>query len=342
MMMAMGLAACSSDPTDHGGTSGAKTVTLDIPIDIYSSQEQTVSRAASQGDPGTTEDFKAPLYLYIYAYVKDGSTGGYELLKQTLTYKDDTEAASAWTLQDQGTTSERWHKSARVTFNLSADFVDELGSSRVYAIASRKDLSGLLTDDVVKNFTSLKNINATTLDLSSFASGELKDIYSTPANDHSTPYQSSDNGLIVGADGTLTCSPVKLYHVAAKVDFTWEVATSLQQTTELASITCTGLPTTCKIFEPTNNPTSATADCLVLGSAGDGAVGTPAPTTEVNTGNKWLGRAYAYVLQPSSGAINYTVTYGGSAGKAATTATFTPASLNSTFTGWYRIIATVK
>ena len=340
--MMMGLAGCSSDPSDNGGTSGVKTVTLNIPVEVYTGNEEVTGRAASQGDPGNDVNFKAPLYLYIYAYIAEGTDGtSHELLTQTFTYSTDADASSAWTLKDESTTNERWQKNVRVTFKLSSSFYDKLGCSRVFAIASYQDISSLLpkdAEDAVTQFSSLEKFQDYTCNFENIASNDLKDIYSTPYNDHSTPYQSTDNGLIVGADGTLTCSTVKLYHVAAKVDFTWEVATSLQSTTEIASITCTGVPTTCKIFEPTDNPTTATANCLVLGSSSDSAT----PITEVNAGNKWLGRAYAYVLQPSGGAINYTVTYGGTSGKQATTATFAPTSVNNVFTGWYRIIATVK
>ena len=338
-VMAFVLTACSSDNGDM--PDGKRTVTLTIPVEIYSSNTETSTLLkATQGDPGTTVDFKVPLHLYIYAYIAEGDKGAQnELLTQTFTYADDTEAGGAWTLKDAGTANERWQKNVRVTFTLSAAFYDELGKSRVFAVASRSDISSLLPKDAqtaVSTFSALDKFQTYTADFSKINGEDLKDIYTTPYNDHSTPYASTDNGLIVGAGNTLTCSVVKLYHVAAKVDFTWQVASDIQKTTELASITCTDVPTTCKLFVPTDNPTTATANCLVLGASAD------SPAFEVNAGNKWLGRAYAYMLQPASGAINYTVTYRGSASKAATTDTFTPASVNNVFTGWYRIVANVK
>ena len=342
LMMAMGLAACSSDPVDNGGASGMKTVTLDIPVCIYSSNTEMSSRAASQGDPGNDEEFKAPLYLYIYAYIAEGTDGkSHELLCQTFTSADDTEASNAWTLKDEGTANERWQKTERVTFTLSSTFYNNLGSSRVFAVASREDLSSLLPKDAstaANTFSEITKFQSYTLDFSKMTGDDLKDVYSTPYNDYSTPYASTDNGLIVGDDNTLTCSAVKLYHVAAKVDFTWQVPEMLQSTTELASITCTGVPTTCKVFVPTDNPTDNTTSCVVLGSKTD----TTTPVNELTIGNKWLGRAYAYMLQPGTGAVNYTVTYGGSANKQAASYTFTPSSVNNVFTGWYRVVATVK
>ena len=335
---AFALVACSSD--NDNMTNAARTVTLTIPVEIYSGHEEmTDTRAASQGDPGTTVDFKAPLYLYIYAYITEGDGSSHELLAQTFTYNTDTEASGAWTLKDAGTANERWQKNVRVTFTLSSSFYDELGKSRVFAVASRRDISSLLPNDAsaaATVFGTMDSFKSYTLDFSSIKGDELKDIYSTPYNDHTTPYASTDNGLIVGADNTLTCSNVKLYHVAAKVDFTWQVASELQNSTAVASITCAGVPTTCKVFEPTANPTTAITNCLVLGAAADN------PAFEVNAGNKWLGRAYAYMLQPADGSISYTVTYSGSAGKETTSKTFVPASPNTVFTGWYRIVANVK
>ncbi len=319
--------ACTSD--DEGG----REMTLDIPVAIYSSSLHTAARADLQGDPGIKVDYKAPLYLYVFAFVAENNGSDYEVLTQKLTFTD-TELASEWTLRDENTVNERWQKNVRVTFTISRAFHNELGKSRVFAIASRTDLGDLHT--AVSAYTSMSQIEEMTLDMTNFTSDQLKDIYSTPTNDHSTPVASTDNGIIMSNGTTLTCSTVKLYHVAAKVDFMWEVASSLQQSVELKTITCTSLPTTCKVFEPTTNPTG-TASALVLGSS-DEAI------NKVNDGNKWLGRAYAFMLQPPGGTVNYTVTYGGTGNKADTGSSTTPDAtvFSDVFTGWYRVIAEVK
>ncbi len=328
-------AACSSDDDDK---KGGQEITLDIPIDIYSANASVATRV-DQGDPGNDVVFKAPLYLYVYAYISENEGNSYELLTQTFTYTEE-EAASAWTKQDENTANERWRKNVRVTFKLGTTFHDELGKSRVYAIASRTDLSGVLPDvtGTSSTYTTKESLEAMTADFSSFTSDQLKDIYSTPANDKSSPVASTDNGVIVENNNILTCSTVKLYHVAAKVDFTWEVAASLHKTVNLEKIECTGLPTICKVFEPTENPTG-TGSSVVLG------VQPLNPAFVVNEGNKWIGRAYAFMLQPPSpGTVNYTVTFGGSGLRPNTTGSITPVTdaYSNVYTGWYRVVADVK
>ncbi len=331
-------AACS--PDDDGGK-GGQELTLDIPIDIYSANASVATRV-DQGDPGNDVVFKAPLYLYVYAYISENEGNSYELLTQTFTYTEE-EAASAWTKQDENTANERWRKNVRVTFKLGTTFHSDLGKSRVYAIASRTDLSGVLpkADGIANTYPTMAALEAMEADFSSFTSDQLKDIYSTPANDRSNPVATSDNGIIVENNKVLSCSTVKLYHVAAKVDFTWEIPASLRKTVEIASIQCTGLPTTCKVFEPTDNPTTGTATSTVIGRESL----TPAPANTITEGNKWIGRAYAFMLQPPSpGTVNYTVTYGGTGGRQNTTSSITPstAAYSNVYTGWYRVIADVK
>ena len=330
-LMTLLFAACSSDDD----TTGKTVVTLSIPVDIYSSNQEVTSRAASQGDPGNDVVFDEPLYLYVYACVRESS--GYELLTTTVSPSGDA-SASTWTLENENAQDEHWHKNVNVTFTISSAF-SSAEESRVFAIASRTDLSGKLPTYAANTVKS--TVEAMELNLSDVSSGDLKDIYSTPLKDTNNGIIKSNTTGSTSSGGTtttmLTCSTVRLYHVAAKVDFTWEVPSTLQSTTEIASIQCTGLPTTCKIFEPTANP-GGTGTCLVLDSSG--------AENQLDTGNKWLGRAYAFMLQPPSpGTINYTVSFGGS--KPTTTqksSSITPstATYSNVFTGWYRVIATVE
>lgn len=328
------LTACSSGNDD----TTTREITLDIPIEIYSADLPSQVRAASQGDPGNDASLEPPLYLYVYAYVSEDKGSSYELLQMVFPETDGD--AIGWELLNEGTREERWHKTQRVTFTINRTFDPTIGNSRVYAIASRTDLGTMLPSDILtkENKTDLEKV---TMDLSSLTSDDLKDIYSTPANDKSDPVQSTDNGIIIKAnDKSLTCSTVKLYHVAAKVDFTWEVAQDLQSTVELKKIYCTSVPTTCAIFKPTENPTTATTTSYVLSDAA-----TDKPAVATTPGNKWLGRACAYMLQPPSpGTINYTVEYGGTGSRDNTTKSITPdaTTYSNVYTGWYRVVADVK
>lgn len=328
MLLALAvLAACSSDNDD----TATREVTLDVPIEIYSGDLPSQSRAASQGDPGNDAELQAPLYLYVYAYVSENNGSSHELLSNTFDFTQITDGSDGWTLVDSGTQNERWQKNLRVTFTISATFDTTDGRSRVYAIASRTPLADKLTNITATNITSKDALEGVTVDMSSITSDQLKDIYSSPANDQTS------NGSIIGNSKGITCSTVKLYHVAAKVDFTWEVAEDLQSTVELKKISCTGIPTTCAIFKPTENPTTAATSTVYVLS--DDATNKPAVAT--TPGNKWIGRAYAYMLQPPSpGTINYTVEYGG---KSNTIGSITPGdSYSNVFTGWYRVVANVS
>ena len=341
LLMALTFVGCSSDDDEQPG----QEVTLTIPIEIYSANPEVQSSDAktrvSQGDPGNDVVFKEPLYLYIYAcvYEKDGTILTHELLTDTIgpVPSGEDDSKTKWTLKEEDTQDEHWEKNVAVTFKIDKTFDATQGVSRVYAIASRVHLGVGGKKVLPTNYnssTDKSTVEAMTLDLSDFTSDELKDIYSTPLGD-------TNNGVITSTTNnnvtTLTCSAVRLYHVAAKVDFTWEVASKIQSTTELASITCTGLPTTCKVFEPTKNPTTNTADVLLLGASADN------PVNEVNAGNKWLGRAYAFMLQPPSpGTISYTVKFGGTPGRNDKSASIKPTKLDDVFTGWYRVIATVE
>ena len=336
------LAACSSDNSDDA--KGGREITLDIPIDIYSANTEMSTRAADQGDPGNDVVFNAPLYLYVYAYISEADGNSYELLTQTFTYTEE-EASTAWTLQNKNTTEECWRKNVRVTFRLGTTFNNELGKSRVYAIASRTDLSSVLPTVTGSSsfYTTMTALEALTMNCAGFTSDQLRDIYSTPANDRSNPVKSTDNGIIVENNKILTCSTVKLYHVAAKMDFTWEIPSSLRPSVEIQQIECTDLPTTCKIFEPTDN-TTGSGSTIVIGPSSLKSTST-VPVNYIDEGNKWIGRAYAFMLQPPSpGTVNYTVTFGGDGLRKNTTGSITPSTdtYSSIYTGWYRVIADVK
>ncbi len=171
----------------------------------------------------------------------------------------------------------------------------------------------------------------------------LRDLYSTPLGDDGKAYDHANGeiyyepGISGSNTGAVTHAAVRLYHAAAKIDFKWEVASVLQPTTAINSITVKSLPTLCKIFKPTENPTTNTT-VYTIGSGSDANI-------PIVAGNQWIGREYFYALQPAGGAIDYTVTFkalNGSTARAGINTTFTPVAVSDVFTGWYRILATVN
>ncbi len=204
-------------------------------------------------------------------------------------------------------------------------------------------ISGLSSEDVEK----IKNAAVTFgADISAggtaWTSDDYRHLYSSPANHTGVGSKDVRYGDIEVQDGTdgnktLVSGEVHLYHAAAKVDFTWEVRSDLQATTKINAVTVTNLPTQCKIFDPTHNPTTNS----------NGSIG-----FTTNIGNQWIGRQSVYVLQPSvaapddtpagkSGIINYTVTKNNTV-SAVKDFEPTNTALSTLYTGWYRILAKVE
>ena len=184
-------------------------------------------------------------------------------------------------------------------------------------------------------------------------SDALRDLYGTPV------HQVADNQLSVDANGIVD-SPggtVRLYHCAARVDMTWEVAAyddagnvdydntlDLQSTTALKGIELQGLPTSLKVFQPTQNvATGGTYDALLAHSTVDAV-------SKITPGNQWIGRAVAYVTQPNTsgkgtdGKIGYGVSFSNPSGgtEKSDVTSSTPSATNTYYTTWYRVNARIK
>ena len=185
-------------------------------------------------------------------------------------------------------------------------------------------------------------------------SDALRDLYGTPVQ------QVADNQLSVDVNGIVD-SPggyVRLYHCAARVDMTWEVAAyddagnvdydktlDLQSTTALEGIRLQGLPTSLKVFQPTQNVATGGTYEVALVHSTDDAVG------KITPGNQWIGRAVAYVTQPytsgngTDGKIDYEVSFSNPSGGTVVKSdvkSSTPSATNTTYTTWYRVNARIK
>lgn len=79
LLALLATTACSSD--NDSDLRGSKTITIDIPIDIYSASgsQGQLKATATQGDPGNDASFKAPLWLYVVAFVSENDGSDYEL-----------------------------------------------------------------------------------------------------------------------------------------------------------------------------------------------------------------------------------------------------------------------
>lgn len=309
--------------------------------------EQT--RADLPGDPGEDPTLPTPQFVYVWAE-PTFADGNKTMMLQRLTPQ-----SAEWTWDNQ---LGCYRLNALVTFNCGKREMMPNTDIPIYAIASCQDLSGtLIPTDLLQEETTAKSISdlkEMEWDLSAWQmssdrehSNALRDLYSTPiALESEQQLTTDETGLVNSPGGT-----VRLYHCAAKVDLKWEVAAydaqgakdydatlALQQQTAVETLTLSGLPTTLKVFAPTENP-AGRATCPLL--AATGAVEQTTP------GNQWIGRAVAYVLQPAVPAtIPYSVTFSNPSSATGTVrasvSSQTPEATNTSFTTWFRVNAQIK
>ncbi len=339
------LASCTNDD-DFGKTA---PLTLDVPVELVVSN-MPVDGARAMGDPGMDGVLPPPANIYVFAWMQISSG-------QWNVYCGKTEGLTAgdWEYtagEDADFPNSRYLLKKNVPVKFGSSSVTGAGDltiGRIYAIAANRKFTdeqlrtmlGAYSDAVGSSMAiqvsaspdaTLQAVQAV-FD-SDWKSADYRDLYSTPAADTNVDENDENkltNGEIkyIAADNAVKQGHIRLYHVAAKYDFTWEIDADLQSATSVNSITVTGLPTVCNIFKPTTN-TAGTAQ-LSLTTADGG----------INTGNKWIGRECIYGLQRADATLNYTVTFAGTANRPQAERTFTPANPNTIFTGWYRVLATV-
>lgn len=343
LLTALLLAACSGsdDPAVQ-----EPSVTLTVPIELVVSNRQ-VAGTRTTGDPGLDDELSPPAHLYVFAWVY-GADGNYTVY---YTHRDGL-TSTDWTYT-LGTDSEDASARYRLNEKLVIPSVvsvkqsndgDQVG--RIYAIATNKELTAEQLKTIAGSYASVVTATPGTDDISTgsfdtspdytlaqatiplgdWTSDDLRDLYTTPYADPNKDNQGVGNGYIVydsSSANKILCGTVRLYHCAAKVDFTWEMDASLRASTSVNSIVISDLPTSCTLFAPTNNPDDIYKEETI--------------TTDV--GSQWTGREYRYVLQPSIGDITYSVYFNGD--REPTSKTFSPVTIDRVFTGWYRVVAKI-
>lgn len=363
--------ACAGD-VEEPVVEASEPVVLSIPISVYDVASPLTADSRTTGDPGVMEDLPAPTQLYIWVDLVN------EAGEKCLYYVAPPSDPANWTREGTGT-DRRWVRqitapipeglklknASTLQFYIIATHGNELPESLITGVNGHfgswgtngvttytGDLSAL--QNAVVNLNGWENSNALQ------HSTALGNLYSTPlalmgnGNDDATaagisaPNALLNNGTYtVIRDGENTSlvevHPTRLYHCAAKADFKWEVATALQPDVSVESITVTDLPTQLRVFQPTHNP-APTADASTYYSCR--LLGTGDVVNTVNDGNRWIGRRYAYVLQPPTttsgddGRLTYDVTFTG--GRTAVTDRSSSPATNPVFTTWYRINANIR
>ncbi len=341
--------------------------TLRVPILWMPDTPDSDKAPLAIGDPGEKEELPYPANVYVFSWLKTNATT-YEFFytsREGLTEAD-------WMLMYAGTSMECYRLESPIELRISKPVVDGYTAGdrlgRTYAIATNKKLTAtqlqsIVGTDYVAVLSSADAIefNATlggkiddrlqkaefstdaavSADGTAWTSSDFRDLYSSPALHDGRTDNGIRNGEIIFDDvkypaEKIAHGSVRLYHVAARIDFQWEVAASLWSTTAIKSITLNNLPTNCTVFKPAENAAIAADN-----PAQPYVIDKDNPDNPIDPGNKWIGRQYLYHLQPNGGAINYTVAFENDA-RPSKTLTFTPATLHPVFTGWYRIVATVE
>lgn len=365
------LASCSTD--EVGGAPDAPgSNAFSVRVSVQTGHDGT----RAPGDPGEDTMLPAPRYLYLWAIVRYEADATDKRHYRYLEIDTKTDQWK-WT-PDGGYPDHRYVLDDLIVFDCGDNRLAPGSKIYIYAIASRVSLN-----DALSNHSSLSSylnesgeiswtdgqeladypfsslaINNIPASLSAGTAAKqrsdaLRDLYGTPVQ------QVADNQLSVDANGIVD-SPggtVRLYHCAARVDMTWEVAAyddagnvdydktlDLQSTTALEGILLQGLPTSLKVFQPTQNvATGGTYDALLAHSTVDAV-------SKITPGNQWIGRAVAYVTQPytsgyrTDGKIGYRVSFSNPSGgtEKSDVTSSTPSATNTYYTTWYRVNARIK
>lgn len=295
-MAALLMAACNSH--DDEGVP-VQTVTMPIRLSIPAEGFSEHTRATAAGDPGTFETFKLPQYLYVFLYSEyvEGTTTTptviYKKIDLTAGKKDDT----------QTYVSKFWKKvkadngDSLYTYNgdLSIDLPLQRTNGRVYVAASYFDLTSGNANLSTTNLTSendIKNVCFTVKDAA--LRNSLQDLYSSPYN-----YKINNEyyGTLKDYSSKVPHIDMVLYHVAARVDISWNVAADTEAETlklqKQLRITfqepLKNFQTPCLLFRPMENVVRSNDPW-------------PSPAYDLNElitmnqGNHWYGRQVYYMI----------------------------------------------
>lgn len=259
------IVSCSKDDsTGDVAETVSMPVTLTIPV-----TDGAVTRA---GDPGTYEQFKLPQYAYIYIICKD-EDGNDVVVRSTPTLTDN------WVKTVLNGNDSIYQYNGRIRVSLP---VRRGSVGKVYAALSSVPLEGLPTGN--ESFNTSGETEETVRDykyrITDEVNDELGNIYSTPYNYR--PDGTNYYGTVNNFDDLTPSLNIVLYHVATKLDLTWNVDPSIQDTVAISSMTLS-LPTASSayIFRPleTKQENDLTRTISI----------------PINRGNQWYGRDYEYI-----------------------------------------------
>ena len=304
----LGFTSCEQD--DPSALEVVKMpISICLPVsDVYDSQGAPELRAF--GDPGTTEQFALPQYIYFFIVKYNG--GG----------ESDP---SNWEVSDVQIKSVQEEPGESIEAKLSAwkakwdtvlytgpydtigdlvyQFNEELtmmlpsprSNGRVYAVASAVPLT--FSSSITIGTSSLTDLLNLTFSFKNEGDSDQKAaaalVKANLQNIYSTPYNYKYKGEYYGSFSKEVNVPrlnLLLYHVAAKVDLMWNVADSVRDRMKLAYLEAYNLyDGDSYLFRPTENVCSNEGDTLTSGYR-DTLI------TSCSVGTQWMGRKYFYAI----------------------------------------------
>lgn len=319
--------SCTKD--DLAPDTTGKGLTLIVPFTTVGEQpvaDDMVTRVPS--DPGIDDKLPATNHLYLWVCLQTSAS----TVNVFFRHYDMADEAYSWT-ESNGL----YTMSLSVALPEISETSTAVSVGRIYAIASshaitKGELNGIyngITADAYATGSAMQSVASATFNLlddavftpaTALTSDQLRDLYSTSTVNeiHITGFD-PEHPTKANQVKTVGDVPVRLYHCAAKADFQWESTSAVT----VNSIKIKNLPTTCKIFQPTQN-TNADGQMQI--------------TTDMSS--KWIGRKYVYVFQPyDPSTLTYDVDL---EGKNKLTNLASPSAVSGTnFTTWYRIRAKV-
>ncbi|MDO4497028.1 MAG: hypothetical protein Q4B58_04225 [Bacteroidales bacterium] len=340
LFVLLGVVSCDQQEGDDIAQTPV-TLKLDLAIPFDGNAD---SRA--MGDPGVEETFLRPTRLWVFLAVEQKT----ERYVYSVSFNM---AENKWNLSED---------------NLSFSFESEKSCHfegldfaknpviRAYLIASHDpfSFSQNLVSPAADGQVTVQKITEeqlTRLTINAYNGSKyvsLRDVYSTPYNLNKNGKDMNVSGgtyygtVDITGSRTITLKE-SLYHVAAKVDFQWNVESSNAQPNVAKSILIKNAPAVGYAFRPTERPSSSKFYSKLL--LGEEEAEDSSDAVAVNPGNQWSGRACTYMFQP--GWLEYKFTTVNNEAEGGYHGTADPDELvhgetADIFASWYKINISIK
>jgi len=199
----------------------SETMVIPLSICLPANETQAMHGGPARrimGDPGATEQFLLPNYLYIIILRQDGDNWVlWRSIEREVTAGDWQKKRYTGPWQTPGDSI------YQLTEQMRFMLINQYFNGRVYAVASAVPLTFNRTLNSIASLSDAENLTFSTSDAT--IQQNLQHIYSTPCN-------YTVNDAYYGSFSSLTThmSEVNLvlYHVAAKVDIQWNVVDSMR------------------------------------------------------------------------------------------------------------------